>query len=62
MQYDVLNPKKTRTELYNIASDIGEENNLATEHPEMVKELLEIMNNARTHSEIFTFSSGTYLQ
>jgi arylsulfatase A-like enzyme len=62
VQYDVLDPKKTRTELYNIASDIGEENNLAAEHPEMVKELLEIMNNARTDSEIFTFSSGTFLQ
>ncbi len=62
VQYDVFDPEKTRTELYKLSNDVGEENNLAAENPEMVKELLEIMNNARTDSEIFTFNSGTYLQ
>ncbi len=62
VQYDVLDPEKTRTELYKLSNDIGEENNLVDENPEKVKELLKIMDNARTDSEIFTFDSGTYLQ
>jgi arylsulfatase A-like enzyme len=62
VQYDVFDPEKTRTELYKLSNDVSEENNLAAEHPEKVKELLKIMNSARTDSEIFTFNSGTYLQ
>ena len=62
VQYDVFDPEKTRTELYDLAIDPGEENNVAEVHPDKVNELLEIMNAARTESEIFTFNSGTYLQ
>ncbi len=62
VQYDVFDPEKTKTELYNLENDLGEENNVAGDYPELVKELLEIMNAARTDSEIFTFNSGTYLQ
>ncbi len=43
------------TQLYNLANDIGEENNLAGKHPEIVKEMEEIMENARTESEVFQF-------
>ena len=62
VRYNVLNPEKTTTELYNLESDLGEENNVAEEHPEIVEELSEIMNNARTESEIFTFDAKGYLQ
>ena len=62
VQYNVFDPEKTTTELYNIENDLGEENNVAGEHPDLVKELMEIMNSARTESEIFTFDSGTYLE
>jgi arylsulfatase A-like enzyme len=55
VQYDVLNPEKTTTELYDLSTDIGEENNVANEHPDVVKELLELINAARTESEVFTF-------
>ena len=48
------------TELYNLAEDIGEENNLAGQHPELVKEMEEIMKNARTESEIFKFPVVAY--
>lgn len=58
VQYDVFTPEKTTTELYNLVTDIGEEKNVAAENPELVKELLELMNSARTDSEIFPFQSA----
>jgi arylsulfatase A-like enzyme len=62
VRYNVLEPKITATELYNLSTDLGEENNVAEEHPEIVEELSEIMKNARTESEIFTFDATGYLQ
>ncbi|QGY44303.1 sulfatase-like hydrolase/transferase [Maribellus comscasis] len=55
VRYDVLHPEKTTTELYDLSTDIGEEHNVADEHPEIVKELLELIKSARTESEVFTF-------
>lgn len=40
-------------ELYNIAEDIGETNNVADQHPEIVKELTRKMESVRSPSEIF---------
>ncbi len=40
-------------ELYNIAQDIGETNDVADEHPEIVAKLAKMMESARTPSEIF---------
>jgi arylsulfatase A len=57
-----FNPVKTTVELYNIATDPGEQNNIAQANPEIVKELEELMKSARTESEVFTFNSGTYLE
>jgi arylsulfatase A-like enzyme len=62
VKYNVLDPEKTTTELYNLSTDLGEENNVAEQHPEIVKELSEIMKNARTESEVFTFESRAYLE
>ena len=55
VNYDVKNPEKTTIELYNLVDDIGEENNVAAKHPELVKELTKLMNSARTESEVFSF-------
>ncbi len=55
VQYNISNPEETTTELFNLAEDIGEENNVAAAHPELVKELLQLMQNARTDSGLFTF-------
>lgn len=55
VRYNVLNAKKITTELYNLSIDLGEENNVADEHPKKVQELLELMTHARTSSDIFTF-------
>ena len=62
VKYNVLNPEKTTTELYNLETDLGEKNNVAEQHPEIVQELLGIMKNARTKSEVFSFESKGYLQ
>jgi len=40
-------------ELYNIAQDIGEQRNIAAQHPEIVKKLAKMMADVRTRSEIF---------
>jgi len=57
VQYNVFNPEKTTVELYNLATDIGEENNVAKENPEIVSGLVELMNSARIESEDFPFDN-----
>jgi arylsulfatase A-like enzyme len=42
-------------ELYDLASDIGEENNIAEERPDIVKKIKRIMADAHTDSEHFNF-------
>lgn len=58
----VSNAEKIATELYNLNTDPREENNVAGQHPEVVKELLDLMANSRTPSDIFTFSSPTIIK
>ena len=55
VSYNVKKPEKITIELYNLVDDIGEENNVAAKHPELVKELTKLMNSARTESEVFLF-------
>jgi len=62
VNYNVFDPAKTTVELYNIAGDPSEQNNVATQHPEVVKELTELMAGARTPSEVFTFQSPTVIK
>ena len=62
VNYNVFDPAKTTVELYNIASDPGEQNNVAQANPEVVKELSELMAGARTPSEVFTFQSPTIIK
>jgi arylsulfatase A len=57
VKYDVFDPEKTTTELYNLATDIGEENNLAAGNPEMVKQLQLLMDAARTDNMNFPFQA-----
>ncbi|PIF05916.1 MAG: arylsulfatase [Draconibacterium sp.] len=55
VRYDVLDSQKTTTELYDLSVDVGEENNVMADNPEVVKELLSLMKKARTESPIFPF-------
>ena len=62
VRYNVLDPEEITTELYNLDTDLGEKNNVAAQHPEIMNELSELMKSARTESEVFTFESRTYLE
>lgn len=53
----VLVSKDAEPELYNLAKDIHEDNNVAKQHPELVKELLQIMKNSHVDSKIFQFEN-----
>jgi arylsulfatase A len=57
VNYNVFTPEKTTVELYNIATDPGEQNNVADANPEIVKELAALMDGARAESEAFPFES-----
>ncbi|HUX58304.1 MAG TPA: arylsulfatase [Bacteroidales bacterium] len=53
-----LNIDKTpqgTTELYDLSTDIGETNNVASSNPEVVKKIEEIMKQAHTPSDVFPF-------
>jgi hypothetical protein len=43
--------------LYNLKTDPGEETNVATKYPKIVQEMLQIMKDSRTPSDVFTFGS-----
>ncbi len=55
VRYDVFNPEKTTTELYNLINDPGEENNVAKANPEIISKMLQLLESARIPSEDFKF-------
>lgn len=57
VSYQVFDPAKTTIELFNLAEDISEENNVAEKHPEIVKELSELLKTARTEATDFPFDN-----
>ncbi|MDT0551837.1 arylsulfatase [Urechidicola vernalis] len=61
VKYNVLKDPNGIIELYNLELDPGEENNLASKHPKLVKELTKLMREARTPSDIFKFEAPTFL-
>ncbi len=61
VRYDVLENPDGPLELYDLSQDVGETNNIAAQHPEIVQEMDSILHTARTPSDVFAFSSGTYL-
>ena len=48
-----MNRGNLKIELYNIAKDIGEQNDVAKKHPDLVKKLAKIMTKVRTPSKVF---------
>ncbi|MDR8391362.1 arylsulfatase [Aliifodinibius sp. S!AR15-10] len=44
-------------ELYNLEEDLSEENNVADQHPDVVKEMRQIMEQAHVRSEVFPIGS-----
>ncbi|NRB47136.1 MAG: arylsulfatase [Saprospiraceae bacterium] len=57
VKYDIFKNPQRSIELYDISTDIGEENDLAADHPEIVAEMAEIMVNAREESTVFPFEA-----
>jgi len=49
------NPDPLKIELYDLATDIGEKNDVAADHPKVVARIREIMNTERTPSPLFKF-------
>ncbi|CAM4276696.1 arylsulfatase [Zobellia nedashkovskayae] len=61
VKYDVFGGADVAIKLYDLTTDIGEQNNVAQKNPEVIKEMKTLFENARTPSDVFTFSQETYL-
>jgi len=55
VRLNISNSEKTKEELYNLNTDIREENNVINEYPEIAGRLKVLMNNARTESNDFNW-------
>ena len=53
VKLQVFGSENPKIELYDLSVDIGEENNIATENPEKVKELEGLMNSSHTSNPVF---------
>ena len=62
VKYNVLKEPDAPLELYDLSADMGETQNIASSHAEVVAEMEEILASARTSSEVFTFGERGYLQ
>ncbi|MEQ8240551.1 MAG: arylsulfatase [Cyclobacteriaceae bacterium] len=60
IRYDFYKDPTSTPELYDLSLDIGEQNNVAVEYPELAKEMAQMMEQSRTESEIFNFTSRSY--
>ena len=49
------NNSEAPIELYNLASDIGEQHNIAAENPGIVEQIVNIMEKEHTYSKEFSF-------
>lgn len=56
VRLNVGEPTKTTFELYNLANDVHEDNNVASQHPEIAERLGKMMDTVRTESELFDFT------
>jgi arylsulfatase A-like enzyme len=57
VRYEVLKHPERPMELYDLSTDPGEQNNIASAHPETVERILAIMHQARTDSAAFQFGA-----
>lgn len=58
VRLNVSDSTKRVTELYNLASDVHEDNNVADQNPELVARMEFLMDSVRTHSDLFNFKRG----
>ncbi len=55
VRQNVLENPESNLELYNLAADIGENNNVAVEHPEVLEEMRKIMQYAHLEDPVWPF-------
>jgi arylsulfatase A-like enzyme len=55
VRYDMSDDPDAHIELYDLSNDLGEEHNLADEHPAAVEAIKSLMDAAHTPSEVFQF-------
>ncbi len=55
VKYGISKNPDAPIELYDLNSDLGEENDVATEHPDIVSKMMDIMQKAHVESDIFKF-------
>ncbi|MDX1285325.1 MAG: hypothetical protein R3182_09940, partial [Draconibacterium sp.] len=49
---------KSPIEIYNLEKDISEENNIAEQHPELVKQMEKIFEEERTNNPHYPYGGG----
>ncbi|MEZ4826375.1 MAG: arylsulfatase [Bacteroidia bacterium] len=58
VKYDYNSSPNAPFELYDLSQDVGETQNVATQFPEILTEMEQILRTARTNSPVFTFGSN----
>ncbi|WP_276166005.1 arylsulfatase [Zobellia alginiliquefaciens] len=61
VKYDVFKGSNVPIQLYDLTTDLGEQNNVASKNPEIIEEMKVLFEKARTPSDVFTFNQETYL-
>lgn len=61
VKYNVLKTPNKPMKLYNLSNDLGENMDVANKFPEIVKQIESLFLEARTSSNVFTFSQKTFL-
>jgi len=59
--YNVSKPKLRTFQLFDLSQDLSEQNDVSSAHPDIVNRMKEIMQKARTESDVFKFTSSTLL-
>ncbi|MGR3810172.1 arylsulfatase [Jiulongibacter sp. NS-SX5] len=57
IKLNVNKPDEMQIELYNLSEDLGEENNIAEDHPDLVKKGLALIEQEHTYSKDFHFDT-----
>ncbi|MCG1035822.1 arylsulfatase [Polaribacter sargassicola] len=60
VKYNVKKKPNATMQLFDLSTDIGETNNIADKHPEIVEEMKQLFKEARTPSNVFKFNQVSF--
>jgi len=60
VKYNVLKKPNAPMQLFDLSTDMGEKNNIAAQHPEIVAQMKALFLEARTPSDVFTFDQVSF--